>query len=720
MRKRTGILLILIMTLCLIPGGLRVKAAAPEASETSAAETDVLLDAGMPPTITKQPQNVTAPLGNTAYFAVTATGSNLQYQWYWLYKTTNYYEWREATVPGNKTRILEVPATWGRNKIEYYCKVWNDFGTAYSDNGVLTVSLTPPSIVSQPASVTVNEGEDVDFNVTANGDRLKYQWQYRTSSSGSWQQCVDYGAATDGMTVKVVGYDMNGYQYRCRIKNDTSSAVFSNVVTLTVKPARPVITKQPAAATLTEGGTAKFSVTASGSALTYQWQYRTSSSGSWSNASAAGNKTATLSVPATLARNGYQYRCVVKNGGGTVNSKAVTLTVNAAKPAITTQPKDVLAIVGDTARFSVTASGSGLTYQWQYRTSSSGSWTKATAAGNTTAALSVPATLGRSGYQYRCVVKNSVGTAWSKAVTLTVEEAVAKPVITKQPVSTQANENSTAKFTVTVQGKYLTYQWQYRTSSSGSWSDASASGNKTATLSVPATYNRNGYQYRCVVKNISGTVNSNAATLTVIPAEPTLMSGPEDAQVYEGETAIFTVEADGNGLTYQRQYRKPGGSWNKATAPGNQTATLQVPATMSRNGYEYRCIVSNAGGQLITEPGLLTVLSGDLPVITVQTWLWQDPDDYNHYIAHVEAEGTDLTYQWQYQSYGDEWTDLLDGEDPDYEIYPDMDEIYDEETGESEYVCNNDHWKYRCKITGPSGASVYSEPSDVIMFDYGA
>ena len=55
------------------------------------------------------------------------------------------------------------------------------------------------------------------------------------------------------------------------------------------------------------------------------WQYRTSSSGNWTNISSATSYY--YSVTASSSNNGYQYRCRVKNAGGTVYSNAATLTI---------------------------------------------------------------------------------------------------------------------------------------------------------------------------------------------------------------------------------------------------------------------------------------------------------------------------------------------------------------------------------------------------------
>ena len=162
-------------------------------------------------------------------------------------------------------------------------------------------------------------------------------------------------------------------------------------------------------------------------------------------------------------------------------------------------------------KFTVKAAGGSLSYQWYYRTSSTGTWKKSTLTGAKTAALSVKATEARNGYQYKCRVSNAAGYAYSAAATLTVS---AKPVITTQPKSQTAAPDTTVKFTVKADGA-TTYQWYYRTSSSGTWAKSTLTGAKTATLTVKATAARDGYQYKCRVSNAEGYVYTNAVTLTV-------------------------------------------------------------------------------------------------------------------------------------------------------------------------------------------------------------
>jgi len=279
-----------------------------------------------------------------------------------------------------------------------------------------------------------------------------------------------------------------------------------------VIPELPVVKTQPANANLPAGKTAKFTVKATGTGLKYQWQYRTSSKGSWKNESATGSKTATLSVAVTAARNGYQYRCKITDKyGRIVYSNAATLKVVTLK--VTAQPANKYLPAGKTAKFTVKASGTGLTYQWQYRTSSKGSWKNASGTGSKTATLSVKAKANMKGYQYRCKITDKYGNViYSNAATLKIVTLK----ITTQPASVTLAKGKTATFKVIAKGTGLKYQWQFRKNAKGAWKKATNTGNKTATLKVPVTAARNGYQYRCVITDKYGNViNSNAATLKV-------------------------------------------------------------------------------------------------------------------------------------------------------------------------------------------------------------
>jgi hypothetical protein len=110
---------------------------------------------------------------------------------------------------------------------------------------------------------------------------------------------------------------------------------------------------------------------------------------------------------------------VVSNSAGSVTSNAATVTVNPAPvaPSITTEPSSVTITAGQTATFSVTATGTApLSYQWsQNGTAISG----ATSSSYTTPTETTSA----SGAQFTVVVSNSAGSVTSSAATLTVNPA---------------------------------------------------------------------------------------------------------------------------------------------------------------------------------------------------------------------------------------------------------------------------------------------------------
>ena len=202
----------------------------------------------------------------------------------------------------------------------------------------------------------------------------------------------------------------------------------------------------------------------------------------------------------------------------------------------------------------------------------------------------------------------------SNAATLTVTAAA--PTITTQPSNQTVTEGATATFTVAATGTgTLTYQWQYKKNSTDSWhnSTSTTTGYNTATLKVIGTSTRNGYQYRCVVTDGNGvTTTSNAATLTVTSG-PVITSQPSNQTVAVGATATFRVVASGTGtLKYQWQWKSSTGSWTNCTSAttGYNTKTLKVEGTNGRNGYQYRCIVTDGNGETVTSSAAkLTVTS---------------------------------------------------------------------------------------------------------------
>jgi hypothetical protein len=175
-------------------------------------------------------------------------------------------------------------------------------------------------------------------------------------------------------------------------------------------PPAPVITVQPADLTVTLGQPATFTVVATGTALSYQWQRN--------GVDIPGATGPSYTTPPTVpADSGVVIKVIVTNPGGSVSAQAF-LYVQPPPVAIDVQPASQTVLVGQAATFSVSASGSGLSYQWQL---GGVDLPGATGESYTTP----PATLDHGGRVYRVIVSNLFGTVTSDPATLTVEPLVA-------------------------------------------------------------------------------------------------------------------------------------------------------------------------------------------------------------------------------------------------------------------------------------------------------
>jgi hypothetical protein len=142
------------------------------------------------------------------------------------------------------------------------------------------------------------------------------------------------------------------------VEHDDATHHRTSVVEWSTREAvKLAILTQPQSQTVAEGGTAEFTVDATGEEPSYQWQEE-SPDGEWTPSTAEGATTATLTVPGDTTLSGHQFRVVVSDASGSLTSDAATLTVVAEGmrvPAVTLSPD--VARAGD----EVTLSGADFT-----------------------------------------------------------------------------------------------------------------------------------------------------------------------------------------------------------------------------------------------------------------------------------------------------------------------------------------------------------------------
>lgn len=195
---------------------------------------------------------------------------------------------------------------------------------------------------------------------------------------------------------------------------------------------------------------------------------------------------------------------------------------------------------GETASFfvNVTEGTQPISYQWYYKTSSSG--TGIEMSGETASSLLFTATKAMNGRYYYCVLSNPGGSYTTNAVGLTVYY---KFTISPQPVSVELKKGETGTFTVGI-GEHgnpdsYTYQWYVANSATGGGSKIANA--TTNTCSVTPTKNIHAEYYYCIVSNGQYEVTSNRAKLVADITEPKVELGSFDDDLIINKTATLKI-----------------------------------------------------------------------------------------------------------------------------------------------------------------------------------
>ena len=181
------------------------------------------------------------------------------------------------------------------------------------------VLLPANPVTLTPGAANVAPGATQTFSVSG-GSTGNYLWSCTAGTISGSGATITWTAPASGATATIDVYDAGGTTH------EASPLAVAAITMGTL----PVITTQPASQSVAVGGTATFTVVASGAPpLAYQWKK--------DGVTIGGATAASLTINNVQATNAGSYTVAVTNSGGSVTSNAATLTVGATSNDPTNQ-----------------------------------------------------------------------------------------------------------------------------------------------------------------------------------------------------------------------------------------------------------------------------------------------------------------------------------------------------------------------------------------------
>ena len=520
-----------------------------------------------------------------------------------------------------------------------------------------------PGIATQPVGQTNEVGKSITLSVgvdQAGTPPFFYQWQFDGTTLTNGGNIS--GAASATLIINPAQTNNSG-DYSVIVTNYGGSVTSSNA-TLWITNVPPMITVQPPTNQLLGvGATAKFTVTAIGTApLSYQWMVGGANLVNGTNLPPGGynisGATSNVLTISNLQTNNSatNYSVIITNITGIANaaiSSNAALTVQWF-PLITVQPTNQWIAVGSNTVFIVNAVGGvPLSYHWQMNGTNlppggNGGNNISGATTNNSLIITNAQTVNSNNY-FSVIVTNRAGSVTSSPPAYLYVTNI-PPAITTQPLSQTNGAGTPVTLFVTATGTApLRYQWQRFGTNLLNGTNYFNNSTTNASLTIKNVQTNDGGDYTVVVTGPGGSTNSSVAILTVqlsplIIVQPT----PTNQAVEAGSTVIYTVTAIGTvPLSYQWQVNGTNLMNVTNRISGATTNRLVITPTQTPDSTNsYSVIVTNVVGSATSSVVILTV-TNILPVITTQPTN-QAVVVTSNVTFVVTATGTPLlSYQWQ-------------------------------------------------------------------------
>jgi alpha-tubulin suppressor-like RCC1 family protein len=494
------------------------------------------------PCLMSWPANQSLYSGTSTLLSVSPVGPG-PFAYQWLLDGTN--------IPSATSSALNLTNIPAANSGDYTVLVTNQFGSITSPTAQISVSNSPPIILTPPTNQLALVTSNAEFSVSVTGSMpLACQWQL---------DGANIPAATNfTLLLTNVQLSQSAGSYTVLVSNQFGSAAVSNVI-LTVVPF--LITEQPQDLATNNGFTATLDVSVIGPPpLSYQWQF--------DGSNIAGATTSALILTNAVVSQSGSYDVIVSNAWGVQTSSNAVVTVLPDSLAI--EPSSLTTNGGANVTFTSTIAGPGpFNYQWQFNGTN--------LPGSTNSALSLDNVLDIQSGPYTLVASNIYGYSTVTATaTLNVIPWVAVYI---SPSSIVAGASSTVSISAGTGGlSPPSFQWFQNDQPWGGPGPGGATDIYAPGMNWAGTYT--------LIASDSLYSLTNSATLTVIPL--VITSQPANRVAWIGSSNFFTVTAAGaTPIAYQWQF-------DGTSIPGATTNLLQLTNIQPTEFGTYSVIVSNA------------------------------------------------------------------------------------------------------------------------------
>ena len=217
--------------------------------------------------------------------------------------------------------------------------------------------------------------------------------------------------------------------------------------------------------------------------------------------------------------------------------------------------------------------------------------------------ITVTADINEPDLCYRFEVTDKTGSVrHTHPVTVIVVDSKNGTVI-DDPDNQTISIGDTVSFAVEAKGNGLTYQWRQCAPDAEDWVDSVYEGNKTDTLTVTATEENVGTQFKCIITDKDGTEFESDVSILDVKKDLQILDQPSAPTGEVGYDTSMWINVSGTEVSYRWQLvEDDADQWEDCEYEGSDTSELIIPVSEDTYNDRFRCIVTDRyGNEIISE-----------------------------------------------------------------------------------------------------------------------